>query len=602
MSGPLVVTSEPLSPGIPVALQIEVTSNCNLRCRMCPLTSGTSSSGISPGDISDATWSQLLPLARRARQVFVSGFGEPFTSLRCLDLLHQLDNEAIRTTLVTNGVALSAKIASVLASMDHLVHINVSIDSPDPGIYRAIRGGSFQRAWRGLANLLEVVDASRVTVSSVAMQANLESLADFPALLATLGVRTYILQGLVDYNAYSGEQRLDGPGDLSAQVARLRSACDSHGVELVLTTPQRTGAELAEPDLAAQRYFRRPGEQDADTRQCMIPWEIPYIDKDGKVFPCCYAGAESQSQLGDVGTTPLADIWVGAAFQEFRHALLSGDTTPPICRSCTLVPIGQHPLRAFRASLVESSLNISSTGRVTVQYQNAGTRTWTAGDAIYIGTATPRDAPSPLAHPSWLSPARACSFSQDQVAPGQVATFTFLTGAQEGAVSQQFQLVAEGVCWIPDTQFTVSGGRDALVAARALLRWYRRYRQKRSYRAALESADLTLREGDGIVTVKVRNSGTATWTAADRVHIGTSRPLDGASPLVHPSWLGDNRTCSFLEEAVRPGETATFRFAVGRAVEHHSQSFQLVVEKLHWLPGTELTISASGVEALAAER
>lgn len=131
-----------LLPEAPFALQVEVTSKCNLRCKMCPLTSGTTSSGASSGHIGAATWAQVLAAARRSRQVFISGFGEPLTNPACLQLLSDLDALAVRTTLVTNGAALSADIATRLAALENLVHVNVSIDSPDGGQYREIGAGA----------------------------------------------------------------------------------------------------------------------------------------------------------------------------------------------------------------------------------------------------------------------------------------------------------------------------------------------------------------------------------------------------------------------------------------------------------------------------
>ena len=109
---------------------------------------------MTSGHMSEVVWSELMPLARQAKHVFISGFGEPLTNPRCIDLLQQLNTEGIRTTFVTNGISLSPMTAMQLANLPFLVHINVSIDSPDPATYRQIRGGSLERAVRGLRNLV----------------------------------------------------------------------------------------------------------------------------------------------------------------------------------------------------------------------------------------------------------------------------------------------------------------------------------------------------------------------------------------------------------------------------------------------------------------
>jgi radical SAM protein with 4Fe4S-binding SPASM domain len=423
--------------------------------------------------MSESVWSELMPIARRTKQVWIAGFGEPLTNPRCLDLLQQLDDEGIRTTFVTNGLALNPRIASRLASLQNLVHINVSIDSPDPTIYRHIRGGSLDRALRGLNNLIgSVSDTSRITVSSVAMRDNIGTLADFPPVLARMGIKTYVVQGLNDYTDYSKGQRLSGADDLAEHISRLRSACTEWGIDLALTTPERTDAEQNQADGVLRRYFYDLGATATKTRQCMLPWELPYIDKDGRVFPCCIAASASESQLGQLGQpdkATLMDVWNGKAYQDFRQALLDHSTTPAVCRNCTIVPAGTHPLRAYRATLIHINRKVSRDGIITVRFRNTGTETW-AGPSIRVGTAMPRDRSSRGALPAWVSNNRPCSFKEQAVAPGEIATFTFQIDVAAGRSLEHFQLVADGTCWLPNTQFSVETPRAIRQPIRALRR------------------------------------------------------------------------------------------------------------------------------------
>jgi MoaA/NifB/PqqE/SkfB family radical SAM enzyme len=117
---------------------------------MCPLTTGGTASVLHAGHISDEIWDELMSVARHTKQVFIAGFGEPFVNPRAVNLLRQLDDAGVKTSIVTNGVALTARIARELTSMAHVVHINVSIDSPDPDVYQTIRGGRLGHALRGL--------------------------------------------------------------------------------------------------------------------------------------------------------------------------------------------------------------------------------------------------------------------------------------------------------------------------------------------------------------------------------------------------------------------------------------------------------------------
>ena len=409
--------------------------------------------------MSEIVWSELMPLARQVNHVFVAGFGEPLTNPRCLDLLQQLNDEGIKTTLTTNGLALNPATAGRLAGLPFLVHINVSIDSPDQTTYREIRGGNLDRALRGLRNLVAAMpDTSRITVSSVAMRQNVAELADFPPILSGLGITTFIVQGLNDYTAYSESQSLVGANRLSEHLSRLRSACEESGTTLVLTTPERTLAEESERQTVLAHYYQEDrAEALPQTRQCMLPWEQPYIDKDGRVFPCCIAGASSQSELGRLGTRghgTLREIWNGSAYQDFRRALLDPGTTPGVCRTCTVVPNGPHPLRAYHATLEGSRRILTRDGAVTARFRNTGSQTWSSG-SVRVGTTMPRERASEFEHATWLSSTKPCAFQERSVAPGESATFAFQAYLPPTRTMEEFQLVVDDTRWLPNTRFTV---------------------------------------------------------------------------------------------------------------------------------------------------
>ena len=171
----------------------------------------------------------------------------------------------------------------------------------------------------------------------------------------------------------------------------------------------------------------------------------------------CRVGDERR--LGQLGLQTFDEIWHGEAFQAFRRDLLDGTTTPGICRICTITPLGPHPFPAWAASLVPGSIQVTR-GRgaaVRIQIRNEGTRTWTRGDLVRIGTHAPRDGVSALEHHTWLAPTRAATFDEDVIEPGGIATFRFLTNAPpDGVATGAFQVVVDGVRWLPNTQFTVT--------------------------------------------------------------------------------------------------------------------------------------------------
>ena len=408
--------------------------------------------------MSDQVWRAVVPFAKQAGHANIGGYGEPLLNPRCLDYLRELDREAIHTTLTTNGTLVTPAIAAELAALTHLDTVNVSIDSPDPAIYRAIRGGLVEKALTGVGHLAAALTRSQVTVSSVMMRTSIESLMAFPARLAALGVRTYVLQGLVDYTPGLEPEETHWRDGLAADVARLREACERAGVSVVFELPERVAAEVRDPAdlLRAPAAAQRPSE--TDTKQCFAPWDVPVIDKDGKIFPCCYAVSRATAIMGDLNETSANSIWQGERFEAFRAGIVDGRTMPDICRSCTVVPTGPHPLRLYSVRLLPAQSTLEGGVEMCLAVQNAGASAWTANDKILIGTANPRDGHSAYYDPTWIGRNRICSFSEAAIPPGGTATFRFRIAPSERVSEESFQLVVEHQCWVPGTRFEVRGG------------------------------------------------------------------------------------------------------------------------------------------------
>src|SRR3954451_12898214 len=98
------ITIPLLSPSL---LQVELTSNCNLKCRMCPLTTGETASSTRPGAMTEAVWEEVREAAASIGHILVVGYGEALTSVECLPRLRELDALGVSMTFSTNGIPLT---------------------------------------------------------------------------------------------------------------------------------------------------------------------------------------------------------------------------------------------------------------------------------------------------------------------------------------------------------------------------------------------------------------------------------------------------------------------------------------------------------------
>lgn len=90
---------------------------------------------------------------------------------------------------------------------------------------------------------------------------------------------------------------------------------------------------------------------------------------------------------------------------------------------------------------------------ITITFRNSGTKTWTRGTATQVNLGVVGDDPSwaPYAV-SWLSPNRVATTSELSVAPGAIATFSFVVKAPvvPGRYVLRLRPVVDGVAWLED--------------------------------------------------------------------------------------------------------------------------------------------------------
>jgi radical SAM protein with 4Fe4S-binding SPASM domain len=421
---------------------------------MCPLTLGVTQSSGSPQQLGEAEWEQVKRMGASVGRVMILGFGEPMTHPKFVPMLFELDELGIETSFSTNGIG-GELIADRLAELKHLRHINISIDSPDERIFKEIRGGELQRVLVGMRALAAAV-AGRVTVTvaSVVMKSNVRSLLAFPSILREAGIRYYTLSGLHDYTReLQSEQIHRGrvlqtflpARRLHVLLDKLKAECAKNGVELLLE--HRTQLDFYLPQQSATEFFEEGGHAGHLTRACTVPFDSIYFDSQGKAFPCCHsAGSEA---LGDLRTETIEQIWSGSRIRKFRSDLLDARTTPTVCRSCSIAPLGDHPYRLYRAEIVDAEPLPDRTG-TRVRVLNKGLRPWNSESPLRLAPTHPHDRQSAYYHPSWLSPTRAAGPDHD-VQPGETATIDFeITPVPENP-REHFQLLIEGKHWLPDT-------------------------------------------------------------------------------------------------------------------------------------------------------
>jgi Fe-coproporphyrin III synthase len=119
-------------------LYIEPTTACNLSCRTCIRNNW----GMPAERMSFETFQHIadsLAELPSLKQVVFSGFGEPLTHPRILEMVEAVRRSKLSVTIATNGLRLDREMSAELVRLG-VERINISVDGAHPQTFQDIRG------------------------------------------------------------------------------------------------------------------------------------------------------------------------------------------------------------------------------------------------------------------------------------------------------------------------------------------------------------------------------------------------------------------------------------------------------------------------------
>lgn len=338
------------------AFQIEVTSRCNLKCVMCPVTA--LAEHWPARDMSWETFGRIAEAFERTKWVYLQGWGEPLLHRRVFDMIARAKSAGCRVGFTTNGTRLTRANGARLLELG-LDLVAVSIAGASAPTHEAIRVGSdFVRLVENLRRFLRLRrergnTRPKVEVFYLMTSANLAELPRAVELAAALGADELVATNL-DYVITAG---LD---ELRAYSNSPPAPAYADALEEAQRVARRTGIA-----------FRPYRLQFTEMSVCDLnPLKILFVAADGAVSPCVYTSPLGRAEIprvfegrplevpavsfGNVNDRPLTEIWDGAAYREFRQrfsrraadasAMMFGaaravaaaaeSPAPDACRSC----------------------------------------------------------------------------------------------------------------------------------------------------------------------------------------------------------------------------------------------------------------------------
>jgi MoaA/NifB/PqqE/SkfB family radical SAM enzyme len=200
-------TGQVVLPGGPQKLNLCYDRSCNLACSSCrsEVYVASEEERRRAEYLSDRVQRELAP---QARQLIISGTGDPFASpayRRLLDEFVPRDYPQLESIhLHSNGLLWNAAAWQAMQAAQPFVRsAEISIDAASGAVYSENRGGNFEQLLENLTFLASLPVA--ITLSFVVQQNNYHEMPDFVSLAQGFGFAVYFSQ-LVNWGTFRREE------------------------------------------------------------------------------------------------------------------------------------------------------------------------------------------------------------------------------------------------------------------------------------------------------------------------------------------------------------------------------------------------------------
>jgi MoaA/NifB/PqqE/SkfB family radical SAM enzyme len=305
------------------AWQIELTTRCPLRCKMCVRTE---SDAWIYQDMSIDDFKKVLPYLREVETVVLEGWGESLLHPNIADCIQLVKKEGPEVGFVTSGMGLTEQRVSDLvgAGLDFVglsiagttpeTHDAIRINSHLPEVLNGARLFKEERLRRGLSR-------PKMHLVFLMLRDNIHEVPSVPSLAKELGIEAAVLINICHaINTWQEGQRVFVWENEKNEYETVVKQAETHA--------RKAGIKLSRPSLSAN-----------DVPVCSEnPLRNLYISANGEVSPCVYlypslpspfkrifCGREyrvDRVSFGNIFREPFATIWDTEDYVNFRACFL----------------------------------------------------------------------------------------------------------------------------------------------------------------------------------------------------------------------------------------------------------------------------------------
>ncbi len=307
---------------VPTALQIEVTTACNLKCTMCEHSFMQEISR----NITFNEFKKIIDENKNIQVINLTGIGESLLNPEFIKMVEYAKQKNIYVWFNDNFTLMTEEKMNKMLDLK-VDFIIISLDGATKETYNKIRVGSdFNKITKNFAKLRELRDSRNLSelklgINAVVLKENYFEIDKLVDLAVKLKADNLMFSSII----------------MSSNTGKL-SLWNLNEKEIIPFIEK--GKIKAEK--AGLRVIAWPAVkfEKSEKTGCEYPWANPYIGYNGDVLPCCFipqmanARTHKENIMGNVFEKPLKEIWNNSKYQEFRKKIKSNNP-PKSCSTCS---------------------------------------------------------------------------------------------------------------------------------------------------------------------------------------------------------------------------------------------------------------------------
>lgn len=296
------------TPPLPVRVDIEPTTHCNFRCKICQRTYWKRESA----DMSFSQFKRLLQQIPTIRQLKLQGMGEPLLNKEFFDMVAYAKAVGIEhVSTFTNGSLLFHDNNVLKLVNSGIDLIRISIDASNQERLKVIKPGAnlmnILRGVEALSNLIYSKNRTLVEFWTVITSENIDDCINIIDLAKSLNISTVNFQIILNTFEYKPE--------IQNKLIPMKPSRESLSS---MINSAKEYANKASIILKIQDSKKRSREN-----PCHWPFDSTFISVEGFVVPCCTIADPNIANMGNAFLESFEEIWAGIRYQEFRKLLIN---------------------------------------------------------------------------------------------------------------------------------------------------------------------------------------------------------------------------------------------------------------------------------------